>query len=180
MHRQHLFILIALVCACLGSLDVIAKETQGKDAQGRDYWLYTPDNIDSQKTYTLVVGVHGYRGKGKGAGGYAGWVKDHDVIVIGPTYDSNGYQYLQQGSDQQTIDLVKMLRKQYKLHDKIFIGGFSGGSQYSHRFAMKYPDLVAGCAAHSGGTWATGDYAERAKPNPKARGVLFVMSCGES
>ncbi|MFK7790152.1 MAG: hypothetical protein AB8C95_11760, partial [Phycisphaeraceae bacterium] len=46
--------------------------------------------------------------------------------------------------------------------------------------AMKYPDLVAGCAAHSGGTWATGDYAERAKPNPKARGVLFVMSCGES
>ncbi|MGB0768602.1 MAG: hypothetical protein ACPGYV_12955, partial [Phycisphaeraceae bacterium] len=67
----------------------------------------------------------------------------------------------------------------YTLNEKIFVGGFSGGSQYAHRFAMKYPDLVAGCAAHSGGTWATGDYAERAVPNPKARGVLFVISCGE-
>ncbi len=158
----------------------IAKEFQGKDEAGRDYFVYTPNTIDPDKTYTLVVGVHGYRGKGNGAGGYAGWVNQHDVIVLGPTYDSDGYQYLQKGSDQQTIDLIKQLHKAYTLHDKIFIAGFSGGSQYAHRFAMKYPDLVAGCAAHSGGTWATGDYAERAVPNPKARGVLFVISCGEN
>lgn len=167
-------LLVALLCT-----EVIAKEVQAKDDQGRDYFVYTPDEIDPEKTYTLVVGVHGYRGKGKGAGGYAGWVKQHDVIVLGATYDSDGYQYLDKGSDEQTINLVKKLRKEYKLKDKIFIAGFSGGSQYAHRFAMKYPGLVAGCAAHSGGTWATGDYARRAKPNPKALGVLFVISCGE-
>lgn len=180
MHRQNLFILITLVGICFAPLGTLAKEVQGKDAAGRDYWVYLPDKIDPEKTYTLVVGVHGYRGNGKGAGGYAGWAKRHDVIVLGPTYDSDGYQYLQRGSDLQTIELVRTLRKQYKLHDKLFIAGFSGGSQYAHRFAMKYPELVAGCAAHSGGTWATGDYAVRAKPNPEARGVLFVMSCGEN
>ena len=171
-------ILIGLIVLLVGN-DGFAKEIQAKDEQGRDYWLYVPDRIDPEKTYTLVVGVHGYRGRGKGAGGYAGWVKEHDVIVLGCTYDSNGYQYPQKGSDERTISLVKKLRKEYTLHEKIFVGGFSGGSQYAHRFAMKYPDLVAGCAAHSGGTWATGDYAERAVPNPKARGVLFVISCGE-
>lgn len=178
LHRASL-IVIALFCAGLLSTDTLAKETQGKDAAGRDYWVYAPDTIDPDKTYMLVLGVHGYRGKGKGAGGYAGWANKHDIIVLGPTFDSDGYQYLQKGSDQQTLGLVKMLHKEFKLNDKIFVAGFSGGAQYAHRFAMKYPNLVAGCASHSAGTWATGDYADRSKPNPKARGVLFVVSCGE-
>lgn len=175
---KALIFLVGATLLVLLSCDAWAKEIQGKDDQGRDYWLYVPDTIDPDKTYTLVVGVHGYRGKGQGAAGMAGWVKQHDVIVLGPTYDSEGYQYLQKGSDQQTLDLIEQLRKEYKLHGKIFIAGFSGGSQYASRFAMKYPGLVAGCAAHSGGTWGTGDY-DRAKPNPEAAGVLFAISCGE-
>jgi predicted esterase len=178
MQIRFFYWLAVLLIASL-ACDASAKETQGKDAQDRDYWVYTPDRIDPEKTYTLVVGVHGYRGNGKGAGGYAKWVNQYDVIVLGASYKNDGYQYLQHGSDEQTLDLIKQLRQDFKLHDKIFIAGFSGGAQYAHRFAMKYPDLVAGCAAHSGGTWATGDYAERAVPNPKARGVLFVISCGE-
>lgn len=177
--RRHALLLLSCFVILSGA-HAHAKETQAKDALGRDYWVYTPDTIDPDKTYTLVVGVHGYRGNGKGAAGYAGWVNTRDVIVLGPSYPNDGYQYLQKDSDQQTVDLIKQLRKDYKLNEKIFIAGFSGGAQYAHRFAMKYPDLVAGCAAHSGGTWATGDYAERAVPNLKARGVLFVISCGEN
>lgn len=175
---KHLPIIAA--CLLLLCAPALAGDEQRKDDQGRDYWLYTPDNIDPEKEYTLVLGVHGYRGNGKGAGGYAGWATSKDVIVLGPSYDSNGYQYLQAGADEQTIALLKTLHKEFNLKDKIFVGGFSGGSQFAHRFAMKYPNLVAGCAAHSGGTWATGDYAERAMPNPAARGVLFVISCGEN
>ena len=159
---------------------VAAKEIQGKDTMGRDYWLYVPDEIDPDKTYTLVVGVHGARGIGKGAAGHADWINHHDVIVLGPSYPHNGFQYLHDQTDKQTILLFKQLRQKYKLHDKLFIAGFSGGSQYAHRFAMKYPQLVSGCAAHSGGTWATGDYPRGEAPNPAARGVLFVISCGEN
>lgn len=174
--------LLVVLLACFATYAAQPKEIQGQDAQGRDYWVYLPDQIDPETTYTLVVGVHGYRGNGKGAGGYARWVGERDVIVLGPSFDSNGYQYLQKGSDQQTLELVAMLRKDYRLHEKIFIGGFSGGAQYAHRFAMKYPELVAGCAAHSGGTWGTGDYPpnEPTYINPAARGVLFVVSCGEN
>lgn len=185
MNRHNLLTLFALVCVSFVSLAAFGEEIQGKDAMGRDYWLYVPDEIDPNKTYTLVVGVHGAGGNGKGAAGYAGWVKQHDVIVLGASYRYEGgyYQYLQNKTDQQTIDLFKVLRKEYQLHDKLFIAGFSGGSQYAHRFAMKYPEIVVGCAAHSGGTWGTGDYpsSEKQKPyiNPKARGVLFVISCGE-
>ena len=77
MAYRNSLVVVVLAFLSLVSLDAFGKETQGKDAQGRDYWLYTPDNIDPNKTYTLVVGVHGYRGKGKGAGGYAGWVDKH-------------------------------------------------------------------------------------------------------
>ncbi|MEM9111027.1 MAG: hypothetical protein AAGC72_13485 [Planctomycetota bacterium] len=174
------FHLITAVLAVQLVHTTAAKEIQGKCDMGRDYWLYLPDRIDPGKTYTLVVGAHGARGKGKGAAGHAGWVKDHDVIVLGPSYPHNGFQYLYQDSDKQTIELFKKLKKEYRLHDKLFIVGFSGGSQYAHRFAMKYPGLVSGCAAHSGGTWATGDYPRGESPNPKARGVVFVISCGEN
>ncbi|MEO0477746.1 MAG: hypothetical protein AAF085_17515, partial [Planctomycetota bacterium] len=180
--KDRFLLLSAVLCvAVFCCFSSVAKEIQGKCDLGRDYWLYLPDTIDPDKTYTLVVGVHGAGGIGKGAAGHANWVNQHDVIVLGPSYrnSAGAYQYLQGQTDQQTIDLFEKLQKEYKLHDKLFIVGFSGGSQYAHRFAMKYPDLVSGCAAHSGGTWATGDYPKGESPNPGARGVLFVMSCGE-
>ena len=55
--------------------------------------------------------------------------------------------------------------------------GPSGGAQFAHRMMMKHPDLVIGCAAHSGGTWSTGGSC--GKPNPQAAQVPFVLSCGE-
>ena len=104
----------------------------------RDYWLYTPDKIDTKKKYWLVVGVHGYKGNGKGAAGLAGWVKKFDnVIVIGPSFPSTGpyYQILQGGTDKQLLEIFKQLNKEFNLHEKMFLYGFSGGAQYSHRFA---------------------------------------------
>lgn len=139
---------------------------------GREYYLYTPDSIDANQTYWLVVGVHGYKGNGRGAGGYADWAKKGNCIVIGPTFPSEGYQVLQQNADKQLIGLAESLAKKFKLHPKMFLVGFSGGSQFVHRFTMKHPDLVIGCAAHSGGTWAD-------TLNPGALGVPFAISCGE-
>ena len=100
--RGFLVLLALLVCPMLE-----AKEEQRKCAMGRDYWLYTPDNIDAKKTYWLVVGVH----------------------------------------------------------------GFSGGSQYAHRFTNKHPKNVIGVSAHSGGSWDEG-------PDAAAKSVLWTISCG--
>ncbi len=140
----------------------------------RDYWLYTPETIDKEQTYWLVVGVHGFRGAGKGAAGLAGWANKMDnVIVIGPTFPSTGpyYQMLQGNTGKQLIDLFKKLYKEFKLHKKMFIYGFSGGSQFSHRFAQQYPSLIIGLSSHSGGTWDSA-------PSKNSSSFLWTISCG--
>jgi len=179
MFKQSLLVWLVACGLLLAGVSAYAGEFEGADAQGRAYFVYTPDTIDPDTTYTLVLAVHGYRGNGRGGAGLRGWVNEHDCIVLSPSYDSDGYQYLQAGSERQTLDLIALLHDQYALNDKIFVFGFSGGAQFAHRFAMAHPGLVAGCAAHSAGTWGTGDY-DNAVPNPAARSVLFVISCGEN
>ena len=153
---------------------VVAKEEKRKCKMGRDYWLYTPDNLDKSKTYWLVVGVHGFRGKGAGAAGLANWInKLDDVIVIGPSFPSTGpyYQLLQGATDKQLINIHKKLSDEFKLHSKMFLYGFSGGAQYVHRFTSKHYKKVIGVSAHSGGTW------DRA-PSKGSVSVLWTVSCG--
>jgi hypothetical protein len=92
--------------------------------------------------------------------------------VVGPSFP-DGYQGLREGSDKQLLGIFKTLFKKYKLHRKMFIHGFSGGSQFAHRFTMKYPEAVIGCSAHSGGSWDR-------SVNPKARHIPFAVSCGQA
>lgn len=144
-----------------------------------DCYVYTPDVIDPAKTYQLVVGVHGAGGRGNGAAGMKDWAKRGDVIVIGPSFVSKGERPYQNGDGvhaEKLIALFETLKKTYKLHDQMFLHGFSGGSQFTHRFAMHHPKLVCGVSAHSGGTWATDNYG---KISTAAKKIPFAISCGE-
>jgi hypothetical protein len=58
----------------------------------------------------------------------------------------------------------------------MFLHGFSGGSQFVHRFAMNFPQYVCGVSAHSGGSWATDGYGQI---NTRAKKIPFAISCGE-
>ncbi len=150
-----------------------------KDSEGMACHVYLPDDFDAGKTYQLVVGVHGYRGNGKRAGGLARWAQRGDVIVIGPSFRSKGDRPYQNGDgvhSKKLITLFNELKKTYKLREKMFIHGYSGGSQFAHRFAMFHPKYVCGVSAHSGGSWATNGYG---KINRKAKKIPFAISCGE-
>lgn len=166
-----------LVISCIVlamTMPALAKEQQRKCSMGRDYLLYTPDEIDPNQTYWLVVGVHGASGRTQGACGLADWVKQmNNVIVIAPTFPRKGpwYQVLGGNSDLQLLNLFKELHKEFKLHDKMFIHGFSGGSQYAHRFASKHYKYVIGVSAHSGGTWDE-------SPSAGAASFPWTLSCG--
>jgi len=141
----------------------------------REYFLYTPDKIDETKTYWLLVGVHFYKGQGRTALGLHNWVENGECIVVGPTFPSNGYQVLLHGSDRQLIGVFDELKKEYRLHSRMFLFGFSGGAQFVHRFTLKHPELVAGCSAHSGGSWSLGKEFGTAAADQ----VPFVFSCGQ-
>lgn len=153
-----------------------------KDSQGMDCYIYAPDSIDPNKTYQLIVGVHGVGGSGKTEGRIKGWVSRGDVIVMGPSFisKSNGTQTSYQSGDgihaKKLIELFETMKKTYKLRDQMFLHGFSGGSQFAHRFTMLNPKLVCGCSCHSGGSWATDNYG---KINSAAKNIPFAISCGE-
>ncbi|MGB1128422.1 MAG: hypothetical protein ACPG4K_00130 [Haloferula sp.] len=149
------------------------------DEQGMNCHVYTPDKIDPAKTYQLLVGVHGAGGKGNGAAGLKGWAKRGDVIVIGPSFQTKGKRPYQNGDGPHAEKLIKMfkqLQKDYRLEDTMFLHGFSGGSQFCHRFAMLHPQYVCGVSAHSGGSWATDGFG---KISIRARTIPFAISCGE-
>lgn len=168
-------VILAAVCCA----QAIAAETVIKDKQGMDCFVYTPDPIDPAKTYQLVVGVHGAGGKGNGAAGMKDWANRGDVIVIGPSFETKGERPYQNGDGihaEKLIDLFETLKKTYKLNDQMFLHGFSGGCQFTHRFTMLNPKYVCGVSAHSGGTWATDNYGEI---STKAKDIPFAISCGE-
>lgn len=172
-------LLVFLLLFSLQSPRALAGETVIKDSQGMDCYVYTPDPLVEGKTYQLIVGVHGARGNGKGAGGMAGWANRGDVIVIGPSFDTKSENPFQNGNGahaEKLLDIVKTLRKTHSLNEKLFLHGFSAGSQFVHRFAMLYPQHVCGVSAHSGGTWATDGYGEI---RAAAKKIPFAISCGE-
>jgi predicted esterase len=175
---KTLFSLIVPLALTLSA--AFAGEEVIKDSQGMDCFVYTPETIAPGTTYQLVVGVHGAGGKGNGAAGMKGWAERGDVIVIGPSFETKGERPYQNGDGphaEKLIALFDELKKQYKLRDKMFLHGFSGGSQFAHRFAMNNPKYVCGVSAHSGGSWATDNYGNISN---SAKKIPFAISCGEA
>lgn len=170
------FIGLSVICCA----HAFAAENIIKDSQDMECFVYTPDVIDPAVTYQLVVGVHGAGGKGGGAAGMKNWANRGDVIVIGPSFETKGDRPYQNGDGvhaEKLIELFKILKKTYKLHDQMFLYGFSGGSQFTHRFTMLNPKVVCGVSAHSGGSWATDHYGEI---TTAAKKIPFAISCGEN
>ena len=156
-----------------------AAESVIKDSQGMDCHVYTPDVIDPAITYQLVVGVHGAGGRGNGAGGMSGWAKRGDVIVIGPSFETKGERPYQNGDGvhaEKLLALFETLKKSHKLREQMFLHGFSGGSQFVHRFTMLHPKVVCGASAHSGGSWATDNHGTISMA---AKKIPFAISCGQ-
>ena len=176
---MKLMALSAVLCGLFVVPDAWAAERVIKDAEGMDCHVYLPEKLDPEKTYQLVVGVHGAGGKGKGAGGIAKWAERGDVIVIGPTFRTRGEGSYQNGNAEHAEKLLKLfeqLGEEYRLGEKMFLFGFSGGSQFVHRFAMLHPKQVCGVSAHSGGSWATDGFGEISL---RAKKIPFAISCGE-
>lgn len=188
LDRRLFLTLSAAACTGCGSAHAAPSEEQLKDSEGLPAWLYTP----SRKGWAaargepswLVVGVHGLGGNGKGAMGVAGWSDADDVIVLGPTFETDssktkGDAYQAGGGrhEKKLKALIAHVSKEWKIHPKVFLHGFSGGAQFVHRFAFRNPELVAGVSVHSAGTWAGLEGTDRI--NPAAKAIPFFVSCGE-
>lgn len=168
---KRLFILSVFAFLSNAGVVLASTEVVVKDKEGLEAWVYLPTAEPKPgKTYWLVVGVHGLGGKGKGAMGLSPWAVD-DVIVLGPSF-VNGYQSGDGANAEKLKELITKIGTKWKLHPKILLHGFSAGAQFTHRFAIRHPELVGVASAHSAGSWSP--------PDEKTRPVFFAVSCGEA
>lgn len=132
----------------------------------REYFIWLPQDYDSVKTYWMVVIAHG---GGNVNGGETFWMirpvwkmaaeLGLDAILVTPTFhkpDPIPERYpVEEG--QFLVEIIGRVKEHYKVHQKILLTGYSRGGQFSHRFALWYPEYVKACAPFAAGSWTTPD-----------------------
>jgi pimeloyl-ACP methyl ester carboxylesterase len=122
----------------------------------REYFVYLPPGFDRNTTYWPLVVV--------GGGFLPARIVRHvgesrfDAIVIassGPNGDVNATRFPALGEGQVIQDVLKEVRKDYRLRAKILLAGYSRGAQFAHRFALAFPGQVEAVAPLASGTWTT-------------------------
>lgn len=182
MHSLQILLGLALTACLAGALraapDVETIHFNGKDFKGGQLIVpkLPPGKADTRRW--VVVDVHGLGGPKKNWFGHRmlKWVGEDKAIALAPVF--TGDYHLGEGeAAKQLIERFEWIRKNHKVHDRMFLYGFSAGAQFVHRFAFNHPELVVGVSAHSAGSWAGVD--GWGEINDKAKGIPFVLTCGE-
>lgn len=141
----------------------------------REYFVHLPPGFDRGKSYWPLAVVHGGGGNGRTfflAAGISRVVAEvgFDAIVIAPTFrndDFNASRFPALGEGDFLEEVLRNLRRDYRLKPRMLLAGYSRGGQFAHRFALARPEQVAAVAPIASGTWTTPD------------GRLFVEELGE-
>jgi phospholipase/carboxylesterase len=131
-------------------------------------YLRLPDNYDPQKSYPLVVGLHGYGGKGSNFISLWQKFKDRDFIYVCPEtfYPFNmgketGYNWYTWAGDEDTDQeivvkteeyiekVTRELKSKYNV-DEIYLLGFSQGCGLAYTAGIRYHELFTGLICFGG------------------------------
>ena len=135
------------------------------DGFEREYYVRLPIDYVPEKTYWLLITVHGGRGNGRShflAKGIRRVADEMglDAIVVSPSFsnkDSQASRFPALGEGRFLQTVLEDLHRQYQLQTKILLTGYSRGGQFSHRFAFSHPELVEAVAPFASGTWTAPD-----------------------
>jgi predicted esterase len=141
------------------------------------YNLYLPTGYTPTRAFPLVVALHGLGGnEGSMLSPFyriPALADQHGFIVVAPLgyrvdggYGAFGGTRRSQFSEQDVMEVIKLVRQQYKIDDnRIYLVGHSMGGIGTWALGAKYPDMWAALAPISGyGTPAT---VERMKAIPE-------------
>lgn len=133
------------------------------------YYLYVPRHLNRQQI--PLVSVHGISRNAREHGeALMAFSENSGRILIAPIFSRKrfrGYQRIEGENSRADQALVDMLEKVAALTgvstEKVDLFGFSGGAQFSHRFAMLHPSRVNKLMLSSAG-WYT--FPHRDQPYP--------------
>ena len=144
---------------------VALRRTLTFEGAEREYFVRFPRDFDRDKTYWLLVSAHG-----GGSDGSNFWlaretrnVADElglDAIVVSPTFKTEDpvverFPVLGDGAFLKSV--IQELHADLTVHPKILLNGYSRGGQFTHRFALRNPELVHAAAPFAAGSWTTPD-----------------------
>jgi predicted esterase len=163
-----------------------------------EYIVILPDEYDGTRRYPLVVLLHGYGDSMRGFTMAAPMISSHDYIFIIPeaAYPllegyNTGFSHLREfdnfkedtasipSAAQWVVNAADDAMKRYPIDgNKFWMAGFSQGAAVAHIVAARFPDRVAGYAAH-GGYLIKGEFSEEQFQQEKQRGVSVLITHGK-
>jgi poly(3-hydroxybutyrate) depolymerase len=151
----------------------------------QEYFLYVPSTGGSGAP--LLVAIHGIsRNSREQAKRFSDLAETHGVVLVAPHFSEDrfsDYQRLGREGRGTRADLalaniveeVAWLTK--AATTQFYLFGFSGGAQFAHRYAMGYPDRVAGAVIAAAGWYTFPDAQQRfpygIRPNKELPKVRF-------
>jgi phospholipase/carboxylesterase len=163
-----------------------------------NYLVILPDEYDGTTHYPLVVLLHGYGQSAKLFTEVVPMINSHDFIYIipeaaYPVLDSGGkgFSHLREfddfkedtasiaGAAQWVVNAADDAIKRYPVDgNKFWVVGFSQGAALAHVVAARFPDRVAGYAAH-GGYLIKGQFSDFQFDMEKQNNVHVLITHGK-
>jgi pimeloyl-ACP methyl ester carboxylesterase len=134
---------------------IVKKKLKADHAQAIEfeYVLWVPADYTPEKTWRLIVSLHGQNGNGDQF--IRNWLgdaqRDGSTFVLCPSAKRGGWGASSLGH-RYILDSLRDVLAAYAIdRDLIFLDGASMGGNGSFQFACMFPDLFAGAAPRSGG-----------------------------
>jgi predicted esterase len=127
---------------------------QYRHVQPVEYYLYVPDDYSAEVEWPLFVGIHGSGGSGLDCWNmWQSFAEKEGFILLCPSIpgDSNGFY--QDVGENTVWGAVNDMKKEYRIHPRMFFAGFSAGAFFIQGFTYHFPRAVSGLAILSSGLY---------------------------
>jgi pimeloyl-ACP methyl ester carboxylesterase len=118
-----------------------------------DYVLWVPKDYSPDRSWRLIVSLHGQNGNGDQF--IRNWLadvqRDGETFLLCPSAGRGGWGHSTLGYHYVLDSLRDVLASYAADPDRVFLDGASMGGNGSFQFACRFPDLFAGAAPRSGG-----------------------------
>lgn len=117
------------------------------------YALHAPRDLTQEKTYPLIVILHGMGGNGEST--LKRWLPrlGEDFIIACPSYPMGAWWTFT--AEEIIFKLIRQVKTRYPVnHNKVFLAGLSNGAIGTYMMGMFYPDRFAGIVPIAGAVTA--------------------------
>lgn len=126
--------------------NVEMKERNLQSDSKQMYILQLPIHYNPENKYPLFIAIHWLNGTARQQiNEWRFLANKNKYILLCPQFNE-GYQQLRRNEAAKLVEIISEVGKEFPINrEKIFLVGFSGGAQFTHRFVYRYPFVKAVC-----------------------------------